>query len=37
MLMSVQEPSCMDCFIPKKYRVPEIYEEKMQQYENILV
>jgi hypothetical protein len=26
MLMSVQEPSCRDCFIPRKYRDPEIYQ-----------
>jgi hypothetical protein len=37
MLMSVQEPSCMDCFIPRKYRDPEIYQQKMEKYENMLL
>jgi hypothetical protein len=37
MLLSVQEPGFMDCFIPKKYRDPVIYEKKMEHYENVLV
>ena len=27
----------MDCFIPRKYRDPEIYQQKMEKYENNLL
>jgi len=37
MLMSVQDPSCRDCIIPRKYRDPEIYQQKMEKYENNLL
>jgi len=36
MLMSIKEPGMFDCCIPMKYRDPEIFEQKMEKYENAL-
>jgi len=37
MLMTVQDPSCLDCFIPRKFRNPEIYAQIMEKYDNQLM
>ena len=36
MLLSIQEPSCLDCFIPKKYRDDQAFEKNMDTYDNQL-
>lgn len=37
MLLSVQEPSCLDCVIPSKYRDPDTFDKTMDEYENQLM
>mmetsp|Transcript_1280 Transcript_1280/g.1544 ORF Transcript_1280/g.1544 Transcript_1280/m.1544 type:complete len:103 (+) Transcript_1280:913-1221(+) len=36
MLMSIQEPGCCDCWIPREIRDPDIFEQKMERYEAAL-
>jgi len=37
MLMSVQKPGILGCCIPKSYRDNEMFDKRMEEYENALI